>query len=1316
MKDLSIHHPMRRGLARRLIAGATLATLVATPHYAMASLTDISNAPISSAATTTVPPNVLFILDASGSMDGEFMPDEMGNYAGKASYASHLCNTIYYNPAVTYLVPKNANGTDFAASTFTAADNDGFLNSGNTGSPSSLAAGGTTNLTNGYKGTNLSGSEKAFYYRWNGASAPTVAECQGSAPNASRNVPHTPGNWQKVQIPAAEEQNFANWFTYYRTRMLLMKSAAGRAFNGLNDNFRVGFITICPNGSSCDSDTAIVPVTAAHYLQIDAFTPTQKAAWYSKFYSQVPSSFTPLRQALARAGRHFAGQQDGINAGMTGDPIQYSCQQNYAILTTDGYWNYGRGKTLTNGTSGSGDIGNNDNNSGVSPRPMLDSGTVDTVLTQEYYADRRATGGCNSGAGAGSGTQADRYERTVTTGQTGGSTASSWVRTHSNTCFANAVVNAAITASCSDTGSGAPASATSGCVVSTTTASSGSTANTLADVAAYYYQTDLRGAGSIGALGTDVGTNNNVPASGSGPEDDSATHQHMTTFTLGLGLDGQLRFDENYKSQTVGDFADIRSGAKGWPNPNPSNANTSNTAEQQARIDDLWHAAVNGRGTYFSAKNPVSLSLSLTTALTQIQARLSSAAAAATSTLEPTTGDNLIILPTYTTQEWTGELTAFQIDVTIGSPTFGQLLPGVVWSARTKLNARTKNACDTRTIKLFHPGGIDGAGVVNNLVDFTWNTQTCDGAGNPTGTASTGLDTTEQAHFTAAGVDEVQDLTQFGTMTDGTSGTADQKTAVRGANLVNFLRGQRGKEGYVPNDLNKLYRGRKHVLGDIVNSQPLYVRKAAFSYNDTGYSTFAASIANRTPMAYVAANDGMLHAFYATTDSQGGEEAWSFIPRAVLPRLYKLADSNYAQLHEYYVDGRPIRDDVFDTASGSWKTVLVGGLNKGGRGYYALDITDPVNPKALWEFTHNPAVCSGAGQFSDCHHGYTFGNPVLSKLTDGRWVVFVASGYNNVNTPAQAGDGQGYLYVLEAMTGRILYKIRAGDGTPAFGDATNPSGLAKITAWVSDSAHNNTTLRVYGGDLLGNVWRFDVNDQVDALGNPVLPPAGREATRIATLKDSGSNPQPITVALRLAEVGSPPVPYVYVGTGKYLGTSDAGTTQMQSIYAFKDPLTTTAYPDFRTGGTLKRLTMTTSGTDRFVNCDTASPTANCSSTNGWYVDLPEPGERVNISMELQLGTLVVASNVPANTACEPGGFGFVNFFDFATGFSPAGSTARSGYRVSGLTVGMSIVRLPDGSVVVYRQKHTGEPPGKEAVPIGAGSPTGKRLTWRELMQ
>jgi acetylornithine deacetylase/succinyl-diaminopimelate desuccinylase-like protein len=74
----------------------------------------------------------------------------------------------------------------------------------------------------------------------------------------------------------------------------------------------------------------------------------------------------------------------------------------------------------------------------------------------------------------------------------------------------------------------------------TLTSSSGGSSGSLADVAAYYYLTDLRAAGSTGALGTDVGTDNNVPSGGSGVEDDSARHQHMTTFTMGLGLAGTL--------------------------------------------------------------------------------------------------------------------------------------------------------------------------------------------------------------------------------------------------------------------------------------------------------------------------------------------------------------------------------------------------------------------------------------------------------------------------------------------------------------------------------------------------------------------------------------------------------------------------------------------------------------------------------------------------------------------------------------------------------------------------------------------------------
>jgi type IV pilus assembly protein PilY1 len=1273
----STHAP----LFARIVAGTTLVTFLATPPYAMAALTEISNAPLASAAAAQIPPNVMFILDASGSMDSSFMPDSAQSYDGDVGGKSHLCNTIYYNPGFTYPPPVNADGTSFPIASFTGAERDPF--------PSNDPS-GTVNLSTSFQPNGSSATEPAYYYRWDGASWGTLTasqkdtECNRSDGTSSGGSPAsaTSGSWTKVVITTAtEQQNFANWYSYYRTRLLMMKSAGGRAFAGLNDNFRVGFITICPDGSSCNSDTTTVTVNSNYYLKIDDFTPTHKANWFAKFYAQRGLSFTPLRQALSRVGRHYAGIKTGINSGMPEDPVQFSCQQNFAILTTDGFWNYGYGQRI-NGTT----MGQEDGNLGLTPRPMYDGGAVNTVTTQEYYSDIRTRNGCGSGTG----TRADRYQRTVTTPQYGSVTTSSWSRTNDDTCFPTATIDAAIASSCT--------SSSSPCTVGTQQVLTGGIGNTLADVAEYYYRTDLRPPGSLNDAGVDVSTDN-VPQAGTGVEDDKARHQHMTTLTVGLGVSGQLNFQPDYKTGT-GDFTALRTGTKGWPNPNPTNSNDATAAQNLARIDDLWHAAVNGRGQAFSATDPTSLAVSLQSALSAIQVQLASAAAAATSSLEPTLTDRLVFTPTYTTGDWAGDIQAHEIDLATGA-----VLPATVWSAQAKLDARTKAACDGRTIYLHRPGSGG-----SNLADFSWNTSTCDASGSPTGTPASGLDAAEKAYFGVPVPGAVANLTQWGLMTeDGPAGPlADQQTAAVGENLVNFVRGQRGKEDFVPGDANRLYRKRAHVLGDVVNSQPVYVREPFFEYADTGYDAFKTALANRTPLVLAAANDGMLHAFYAgtsTSDTLGGEEAWAFIPRAVLPRLHKLADTNWANLHEFTVDATPTVGDVFDAATGTWKTVSVAGLNKGGRAYYALDITDPANPKALWEFAATDACFGPSNKFSDCDLGYSYGNPVISKLEDGRWVAFVTSGYNNVSP----GDGKGYLYVLDVMTGEILYKIGTG-----VGDTGTPSGLAKIRNWVSgNAAQNNTTARVYGVDLLGNIWRFDVNDTVDSGGNPLMPPSGREATLIATAKDPAGNPQPITVRPELAEVGSPPVPFVYVATGQFLGVSDVTTTQVQSIYAIRDPLTTTpASTDLRAD--LKRLDMTTNGTDRFVTCDTT--TGNCDSTKGWYVDLMDSGERVNVEMKLQLGTLVVASNVPRNTACEPGGYSYKNYFDYATGLSPAGATQPIGSRLSSaLVVGINVIRLPDGRIVVIAMDASGTPTTFEA-PIASGAPSGKRITWREITQ
>ncbi|MBL8541052.1 MAG: hypothetical protein JNK68_11865 [Betaproteobacteria bacterium] len=1283
---------------------ATLTSFALAQSPAFGQVTDISTVPLSSSSTALVKPNILFVLDDSGSMSWTHMPDALFQTSGsgwtglidKVGYRNYLCNTVYYNPNTTYLPPRKADGSSYSNASFTAALYD----------PYTAPTGTTTDLSANFKafddascwdGSKCSAhytesAQPAYYYTWKGSGQPVDALFSNVLTGECAKAISSPGsNWTKVVVGSSsgpgstdERTNFANWYSYYRTRIMMMKGASSRAFVQLGSQYRVGFITINPGS----------PVSSGDYLGVSDFDSTQKSNWFTKLFSQSPSGGTPLREALSRAGRYFAGYQNGINNGMSGDPVQYSCQQNFTILTTDGYWNGNGGEQLDGTTN----IGNYDGDisNANSPKPMWDgsiSSTVKDTTTGKTYSTATCT--YNATQTYSCPTRSNPNKTCTQTVQQTGSkivlTTTTTIRTrqYSGTSVVSDVTGAPTMAtsdynSCS-ANPGSPPAATSTTAAATTTGTDASS-NSLADVAQYYYITDLRTSATkaTGALGKDV-TTNNVPSGGSGPEDDKASWQHMTTFTMGLGLTGTLVYDPNYQTAATGDFASIRSGAKTWPTP---------SSDSPSALDDLWHAAVDGRGRFFSAGDPDSVVSGLVTALTGINARVAAASAAATSNLEPVAGDNSAYTASYTTAEWTGELTARSIDLTTGV-----VSQTPIWSAQAKLDAKVGAACDNRNIYLFR------STATNKLVDFKWNTQSCDGTGAPTGTAETTLDSTEQGNFSSA---KVQLFSQYSMMTDGSSGTVNQRSTAAGATLVNFLRGQSGKEGFITNDLNKLYRTRTHILGDIVNAQPVFVRQPFANYSDAGYSAFKAARTGRTPMVYTASNDGMLHAFYAgtsPTDSQGGLEAWAFIPTLVIDKLWKLADNNYANLHDYYVDGTPTVSDVADS-SGNWKTILVGGLGAGGRGYYALDITDPANPTGLWEFKQG-ACFSGTTLYTDCNLGYSFGNPVISKIawsgySEGRWVVFVTSGYNNVNS--NANDGKGYLYALDALTGQILLKIGTGVGT-----ATQPSGLGKITPWVNDTLTNNYTDRVYGTDLLGNVWRFDVND--------TYGPAGREAQLLATVKDAvNGTPQAITTKPEIAELGSPPAPFIYVVTGRYLGGTDIGNTQKQTVYAIKDPLTSTTLPDLRTILVGRTISTATSGGSSYRTVDCA---LNCSNStdNGWFVDLPDSGERANIDPKLQLGTLVVASNVPQSTECVIGGYSYINNFDFRSGRAVSSASNGSiGNKVAdALAVGFNIVRLPDGKTVEIITTSDAKQTTSQT-PVAMPAPGGRRTSWREIMQ
>jgi type IV pilus assembly protein PilY1 len=950
---------------------------------------------------------------------------------------------------------------------------------------------------------------------------------------------------------AEELQNFANWYAYYRTRMSMMKTATGRAFVPIDDRFRIGFITINPGSGG---------TFAKKYQKIDKFETVQKNAFYTKLYDQDPSGSTPLRTALQRVGRHYQGLTDGINADMKEDPLQYSCQQNYALVTTDGYWN--------------------------DPTAPTGIGDQDNSLSDPYT--KRALGTYDGALGA---------------------------------------------------------------------------KDTLADVAHFYYKTDLR-TGATNALAV-----NNVPTTSK----DTNNQQHMVTFTLGLGLEGNLDYKSDYETSLSGDFAKIKEGGTNtcswttgvcnWPIP---------VANDPSALDDLWHAAVNGRGKYFSASDPNTLTQGLQSALAELNTMTAAASASATSSPNITETDNYIYSSTFRTVKWDGEIIANRID-----PSSGNVLPAVVWAAQALLDARTTATSDSRTIYT-----IDDAGTGKKKA-FTWATLS---------SAPVGGIAAEQGYFGS----KCTVLSQCAMLT-----MAQKALANDGNQLVNYLRGWRGNETFVAPESTSVFRTREHVLGDPVNATPAFMSSPKFNFADAvtpTYADFQAANLTRQPTLFIAANDGMLHALNGDT----GQEMWAYVPRIVMPKLHKLATANWASTHDYSVDGSPQLMDAF--FGGAWKTVVVAGLGGGGRGYYALDVTNPASPNVLWEICSDATLC----KINDPDIGFSYGNPVVTKrASDGKWVVIFTSGLNNVSP----GTGRGYLFVADLATGTILNKVDTGAGTLA-----TPAGLDRISAFAENFVFDNTAKYVYGGDLYGNVWKFDMT-----AASPTI-------LQLATLKDAGGKPQSITTRPELAIIEGFPV--VFVGTGRYLGIDDLSDpatlsppntwAYRQSMYGIKDR--GIAYGNFRSGNVVQQTITDTGGISRSNSNNPVDWTVK----DGWYMDFnpgnSSPGERVNIDPQLVQGTLVVVTNVPNNNACTVGGDSWVYQFDYKTGSNPksttglAGAGGTSGQKFTGkITVGLVIVRLPSG---IFKGIATGATGDKTVLQVntGGGGGSARRVSWRELFQ
>lgn len=754
---------------------------------------------------------------------------------------------------------------------------------------------------------------------------------------------------------------------------------------------------------------------------------------------------------------------------------------------------------------------------------------------------------------------------------------------------------------------------------------------------------------------------NNVPPNPIDP----AFWQHLTTFGVALGVFGNIPL-ATIRNAFRAPYPTIN-----WPNPIGSDA---------AKIDDLAHAAVNTRGGFFSATDPEELGSSLAAALSNIAARLSAASAVGITAANVVSGDNTLFTATYLPGlSWSGDVTAVSIDPATG-------VPGTTphWTAQAQLDARTP---ESRFIVSYTGQSGSGRGVRFRPVNASGSSK----------------------------------LTNAQTNLLNTPGASPQD----GEFVIAYLRGDRSLEGTV-------YRDRNHLLGPIIRAQPVVVRPPEASYSDAGYSAFKTANASRRQILLQGANAGMLHAFDAGTAPVGatagtpgtGAELWAYVPNLVIPTLNNLSRiTGYEQLS--YVDATPVVEDVDfnktpnrNNATPDWRTLAVGGLGKGGRGYYALDVTsttaateEAAASKVLWEFPNDDSSHTPV----KLNIGWSFGKPIVTKTALG-WVVLVASGYNNGTNPGDSGGtGRGYLFVLDASTGELIRAIDTGAGT-----ATTPSGLAFITGYAENSDINNTVEFVYGGDALGNVWRFDLRGTTAASWS---------VRKLAQLVDASGNFQPVTSEPELAKIkiGGVDRRFVYIGTGLLLGDTDlpgsaganAHASQTQTMYGLVDDLSTPALPNavispLRANLQRQQLNPIAAGNG---NRSASGNPVNFATQRGWYVDLPDTGERINTSPVLGVGALVFTSNVPSADSCNLGGSSFFNVLDYQTGGIRAGDpTIPSSVRFANTHLSAPVlIRLKSGKMVGLVQDSNAKVWAVNAASPATGSTT-KRRSWRELLR
>jgi type IV pilus assembly protein PilY1 len=615
------------------------------------------------------------------------------------------------------------------------------------------------------------------------------------------------------------------------------------------------------------------------------------------------------------------------------------------------------------------------------------------------------------------------------------------------------------------------------------------------------------------------------------------------------------------------------------------------TVNPQAAATLQAMAIAGGTANYYPASSPAALVNDLNSILISVQNGSLSTTASAVNSTHLQTGAveyqaNFVSSDT-PFQDWTGELFAKALDPATGAPT-----GAVLWSARASLDAKVAGSgwSTSRVVATWNPtlnlGGGGGA-------PFEWSN------GNPALAIS---------------------ASQQGLL---------QPSDTRGQVRLSYLRGDKSNEVAS----GGAFRNRSHALGDIVDSQPIYVGAPSGPYVESGYFNYQQNKASRQPMLYVGANDGMLHAFNALT----GAEQFAFIPNGVFATLTSLTAPLYNQSHRFLVDGSPQSADV-KFSDGSWHTMLVGGENGGGKTIYAIDVSNPAS------LTTEAAVASAVmWEFSDSDMGLSYSEPQIASIaaTPG-FAVFFGNGFNSSSNHA-------ILYAINPQTGQTLRKIdlcTAPGVNPNVCSSGSAEGLSTVSVGNSDGVQSNPITQVYAGDLQGNMWAVDVSS---------ADPANWTVRLLFQARDSSGNPQSITTAPVVTL--NPQFPrrlglFVIFGTGQFLTPGDVSSLQTHSAYGVWDnPGGTGSYNRSNLQvQTLSLVTVATSHLPQDILTDTNN-NVNFATVMGWYTDFPTGGQRVFNAPQLLNGSFIATLNTPPSSQCGIPAVPMLLELNFASGGS-----------------------------------------------------------------